>query len=310
MNKAVEIVPYNPQWPRLFATESKLIKEALGNNCVTIHHIGSTSVPGLSAKPIIDMLPVVRDIQVVDQATQAMESLGYEVKGEYGVAFRRYFQKSNNVSNHNVHVYQENDPEISRYLKFRDWLRSHPEDAKAYAKLKQELAVTAQDMLDYCNGKDHFVGSIDAKDGYEGWRVVHALTDREWSAVRNLRQRYFFKSKEDPYSWTFHHKDHVHLVFYKNAEIIGYAHLPFWPQDRAALRIFVMDEHYRRLGYGSQFLKLCERWLTHKGFKSVFIQSSKAAHGFYRKHAYIPMPFNDPDGYEGDPQDIEIGKFL
>lgn len=63
MKKTIEVVPYNLQWPEMFASEAELIKQALGNNCITIHHIGSTSVPGLSAKPIIDILPVVRDIQ-------------------------------------------------------------------------------------------------------------------------------------------------------------------------------------------------------------------------------------------------------
>ena len=136
------------------------------------------------------------------------------------------------------------------------------------------------------------------------------LTDREWDAVRLLRQKYFFKSKEDPYTWTFTHKDHVHFVFYKNAEIIGYAHLQLWPENRAALRIIVIDERHRKLGFGSQFLRLCERWLYHQGFKKLLIQSSKEAYQFYRKHGYIEMPFNDPDGYESDPQDTEIGKCL
>ncbi len=310
MKKTIEVVSYNPQWPELFESEAKLIKQALGDNCITIHHIGSTSIPGLRAKPIIDMLPVVRDIQAVDHATKAMEFLGYEVKGEYGIAFRRFFQKGKNIRTYNVHTYQENDPEISRYLKFRDWLRSHPEDAEAYAKLKQKLAATSQDMLQYCNGKDAFVASIDIKDGYDGWRMVQALTDREWSTVRDLRQRYFFKTKADSYTWTFTHKDHIHLVFYKNAAIIGYAHLQLWPQARVALRIIVIDEHYRNLGYGSQFLKLCERWLLHRGFKNLLVQSSKAAYQFYCNHGYIPMPFNDPAGDKGDPQDVEIGKFL
>lgn len=306
----IEVVSYNPKWPEMFASEAKLIKQALGDNCIAIHHIGSTSVPGLSAKPIIDMLPVVRDIQRVDQATKAMESLGYEVKGEYGIAFRRYFQKSKDIKTHHVHVFQEGDSEISRYLKFRDWMLSHPEDAAAYAKLKQELAANSQNMMEYCNGKDAFVASIDAKDGYDGWRMVQALTVREWFVVRELRQRYFFKSKIDPYTWTFNHKDHVHFIFYKNAEIIGYVHLQLWPEYRAALRIIVIDEHYRNRGYGSQFLKLCERWLTHRGIKKLCMQSSKESYRFYENHGYVPMPFNDPDDYESDPQDIEVGKFL
>lgn len=311
MKKNIEVVPNSSEWSTMFASEAELIRQAFGNNCIAIHHIGSTSVPGLSAKPIIDILPVVRDIQEVDRATKAMESLGYEAKGEYGIAFRRYFQKGRNARTHNVHVYQEGDPEISRYLKFRDWMRSHPDDAENYAKLKEGLAAKfPEDILQYCNGKDAFVASIDAKDGFDGWRIVKALTDREWSAVRNLRQQYFFKSKEDPYTWTFEHKDHVHFVFYKNAEIIGYAHLQLWQGHRAALRIIVIDERYRNLGLGSQFLKLCERWLDHQGFKTLLVQSSQKAYKFYCNHGYVQMPFNDPDGYETDSQDIEIGKSL
>lgn len=311
MKKNIEVVPYSLQWPEMFASEAELVKQALGNNCITIHHIGSTSVPGLSAKPIIDILPVVRNIQEVDKATKAMESLGYEAKGEYGIAFRRYFQKGKDIRTHNVHVYQEGDPEISRYLKFRDWMRSHTSDAESYGKLKLELAKKfPYDILQYCNGKDTFVANIDAKDGFDGWRIVKALTDREWDAVRLLRQKYFFKSKEDPYTWTFTHKDHVHFVFYKNAEIIGYTHLQLWPENRAALRIIVIDERYRNSGFGSQFLRLCERWLYHQGFKKILIQSSQEAYKFYQRHGYKEMAFNDPDGYETDPQDIEIGKCL
>lgn len=124
MQEKVEVVPYDPSWPELFAAEAKRIREALGPNCTLIHHIGSTSVPGLSAKPIIDILPVVRDILEVDRVTEAMERLGYEAKGENGIAFRRFFEKGKKVRTHNVHVYEEGDPEIDRYLRFRDWMRS------------------------------------------------------------------------------------------------------------------------------------------------------------------------------------------
>lgn len=276
--RKIEVIEYDPQWPKLFALEAKQVKQALGCNCIVVHHIGSTSVPGLHAKPIIDMLPVVRNIQDVDQATKSMETLGYEAKGEYGMAFRRFFQKSPEMRTHHVHVYQEDDPEISRYLKFRDWMRSHTDDAENYAKLKVELAEKfPHDILQYCNGKDSFVASIDIKDGFDGWRIVQALTDREWGAVHDLRKQYFFKSKPDPYTWTFTHKDHIHFVFYKNAEIIGYAHLQLWPKNRATLRIIVIDKRYRNLRFGSQFLRLCERWLFHQGFKKLLIQSSNRA---------------------------------
>lgn len=307
----IKVEPYNSQWPEMFELEASLILEALGENCIAVHHIGSTSVPGLSAKPIIDILPVVKDIQAVDQYSKTMESLGYDVRGENGIAFRRFFQKGQNVRTHNVHVYQEGDPEIDRYLKFRDWMRSHEDDAQSYAKLKMELAAKfPKDILQYCNGKDAFVASIDAKDGFKGWRMVQALTDREWTAVCSLRNKNFFKSMEDPYTWTFKHKDHIHFVFYNNTDIIGYCHLQLWPRQRAALRIIVIEESHRDQGFGSQFLKMCERWLKQKGFNQLLIQSSPEAYAFYRKQDYIKMPFEDPDGYETDLRDIEIGKWL
>ncbi len=311
MNRTVEVVSYDPKWPLMFEIEALLIKQALGSNCLAVHHIGSTSIPGLSAKPIIDILPVVKNILEVDESTEAMEKLGYEVKGEYGIAFRRYFQKGSSIRTHNVHVFEEGDTEISRYLKFRDWMRSHDDDAQAYAKLKLELAEKfPDDILKYCFGKDAFVAKIDAKDGYKGWRIVQALTDREWEVVRSLRKQGFFKSIPDPYTWTLKHKDHIHLVFYKEAEIIGYIHLQLWPEARAALRIIVIDERYRNLGFGSQFLRLCERWLSHKGIEKLQIQSSPTACKFYYDHGYIQMPFNNPDGYTTDSKDVEIGKNL
>lgn len=312
-NKArkIEVVDYDPNWPLLFTVEAEKIKQALGSNCLEIHHIGSTSIPGLSAKPIIDMMPVVQNIQEVDQATQSMELLGYAAKGEYGIAFRRFFQKGGSERTHNVHVFQESDPEISRYLKFRDWLHSHPDDAENYAQLKRELAQKfPQDILQYCNGKDAFVASIDAKDGFDGWRMVKALTDREWEAVRNLRQHWFLNPQEDPYTWTFTHQDHVHFVFYKNGTIVGYAHLQLWPGQRAALRIIVIDERHRNKGLGRLFLRQCERWLATQGFKQLLTQSTPVAYPFYRAEGYKEMPFNDPEGYAGDSRDIEIGKDL
>jgi GrpB-like predicted nucleotidyltransferase (UPF0157 family)/GNAT superfamily N-acetyltransferase len=284
MNRKVEVVPYDPNWPAMFEKEAKLIRQALGDNCIAIHHIGSTSVPGLSAKPVIDILPVVKDILAVDQRTSYMESLGYEAKGENGMAFRRFFQKGTSERTHHVHVYEEGDPEVDRYLKFRNWLRSHPEDAKAYASLKASLAQKfPQDILKYCFGKDEFVASIDAKDGFNGWRVVRALTDREWAAVHRLRERYYLILKKPPPCV---HKDHIHFVFYKNSEIIGYIDLDLLPNNQAELKLLIIDELYQHLGFGSQFLTLCERWLRQKGGKKVFVQAPDSAHSFYLKRGY------------------------
>lgn len=188
----IKVVPYDSSWSMQFEQEAEQIKKALGNNCIDIHHIGSTSVPGLAAKPVIDMIPVVLDLSKVDSANTAMRTLGYEAKGEYGIPFRRYFQKGDNQRTHHAHVFELGNSEIERHLKFRDWMRSHPEDREAYARLKQELARQySDDITAYCLGKEDFIAIIDKKAGFNGLRMVKALTPCEWDKVRHFRQFYF-----------------------------------------------------------------------------------------------------------------------
>lgn len=298
--RVVRVVPYDPNWQEMFEKESLLIRQALGGNCLAVHHIGSTAVPGLAAKPIIDILPVVKNILEVD--ADAMSRIGYEAKGEYGMPFRRFFQKGS----HHVHVFEEGSPEISRHLKFRDWLRTHPEEREAYARLKMELAKKYPgDIFRYCLGKEAFITAIDAKDGYRGQRMVIALTDREREAVFALRREYF----QNPQEWSWDEPNHAHLVLYDNAEIAGYAHLQFLP-DYALLRVIIIDEPHRYLGLGRQFLHMCERWLTQQGITLLQLHATKEASRFYEKEGYQEMPFEDPDGGETEEGCVALGKRL
>nr|CDZ80243.1 dephospho-CoA kinase/protein folding accessory domain-containing protein [Candidatus Rubidus massiliensis] len=306
----VTVVPYDPNWSKLFALEAEELRNILKNNCVTIHHIGSTAIPDLVAKPVIDLLIIVHDLEQLAKQSFDLEKVGYVNKGEHGIAFRRFFQKK---SPHpfNVHVYEIGNPEIDRHLLFRDWLCQHREDRERYATLKLQLAKQYPNNIEkYCNGKNHFVLEIDAKDGFTGWRMVHAFTEEEWSTVRYLRNYYFFKTFEDPYTWTFKEIHHVHFVYYQKATRVGYCHIQLWPENRAALRIIAIDENFRQKGIGSSFLLLCEKWLKSRGTKELLIQSNPAALSFYKKNGYSPMPFNDPKGNETDPQDTELGKRL
>jgi GrpB-like predicted nucleotidyltransferase (UPF0157 family)/GNAT superfamily N-acetyltransferase len=313
--RKVEVVPYNPAWPHLFESEALLIQQALGANCLELHHIGSTSVPDLAAKPIIDIIPVVQDIKLVDQAASNMEQLGYEALGESGILFRRFFIKhSDDFENKfNVHVFEKDTPDIERHLKFRDWMCSHPSDREAYATLKQELAASyPEDIMNYVFGKDAFVASIDVKTGFRGTRITKALTTREWKKVRTFRQYYFFDKVpiEDPYTWTFEHQDHLHYLFYEGGDIVGYLHLQLWEKSRCALRIIVIDEEYQRRGLGKKFLADVERWLQEQGIRQLHVQSPPEALPFYLQQGYHEMPFNDPEEHETDLRDVEIGKIL
>jgi len=163
--RKVEVVEYNMIWPILFEEEAKKIRNILGDQLIEIHHIGSTAVENLNAKPIIDIMPVVRDITKIDYYNKEFEKLGYEAVGEYGIADRRFFIKGSIIRTHHVHIFDiRNFKEIERHLAVRDYLRTHPEEAFEYGQLKIKLAsLYPYDIEAYCNGKDAFVKELEKK---------------------------------------------------------------------------------------------------------------------------------------------------
>ena len=162
--RIVEVVPYDESWVAMYQDEAEVVHEALGEAVLDIHHIGSTAIPGMWAKPVIDMLVVVRDIGEVDARNSCMSAAGYEAKGEFGIKNRRFFTKGGDARSHHVHVFQKGSPEIGRHLNFRDFMIAHPERAARYAELKRSLAAKFSTDIDaYCDGKDSFIKAIDAE---------------------------------------------------------------------------------------------------------------------------------------------------
>ncbi|MFS0690168.1 GrpB family protein [Sporosarcina sp. 179-K 8C2 HS] len=160
--RKVEVKPYSELWKVEFHKEAAVLQEIFCAEMIGIHHIGSTSVQGLSAKPIIDIMPIVKDISQVDQYNERMAVIGYEAKGENGIAGRRYFQKGGTERTHHVHIYEKGSSEIDRHLAFRDFLREHPEKAKVYGDLKEELAKQfPYDIASYIKGKEQFALQIE-----------------------------------------------------------------------------------------------------------------------------------------------------
>ena len=161
--RAVVVTPYNPAWPAQFAAEAAVLRAELGDLALAIHHVGSTSVPGLAAKPVIDIMPTVRDIRAVDRHLSGMAALGYAPRGEYGLPGRRYFSKdSDGVRSHHVHMYAVDNPEVVRHLAFRDYLRAHPVVAQQYGDLKLALAQAHPADIDaYMDGKDAFIKAVE-----------------------------------------------------------------------------------------------------------------------------------------------------
>lgn len=162
--RKVNVLPYDAKWPVLFAKEAAGIKRILDKELLAIHHFGSTSVPGLAAKSIIDILAVVKEIGFIDDLNGEFRKIGYEGKGENGIAGRRYFQKGGDDRTHHLHIYQIGSPEIERHLVFRDYLRSHPDVAREYGELKRNLSRQfPYDIDSYINGKEGLASAIQAQ---------------------------------------------------------------------------------------------------------------------------------------------------
>jgi len=162
--RLIEVVPPNPDWPRQFEAEAVLLKLVFGDLLAEIHHIGSTAIPGIHAKPIIDMMPLVHEIEAVDSYNGVMETLGYRAWGEYGIAGRRYFSRARNRHTHQVHVFQTGGAEVERHLAFRNYLRAHPEKALAYSNHKRLVAIQhPYDINGYMDGKDALVKQLEAE---------------------------------------------------------------------------------------------------------------------------------------------------
>jgi GrpB-like predicted nucleotidyltransferase (UPF0157 family) len=146
----------------MFEQEAAKISAVFGSELVSIHHIGSTSIPGLNAKPIIDIMPIVQHIDRIDALNPVMIELSYEPMGEYGISGRRFFRKGGEINrSHHVHAYETTNPEVTKHLDFRDYLIAHPIEAQQYADLKKELTKKfPHDIEGYINGKDAFIKEI------------------------------------------------------------------------------------------------------------------------------------------------------
>ena len=150
----------------MFSAEAGSLRDALGSNVADLHHIGSTAIPGMAAKPVIDILVEVNSLSAVDHCNREMAAIGYEARGEYGIAGRRYFRKPKpeKPRTHNVHVFEIRSADIVRHLAFRDFMRGHRAEARRYCDLKIALAAAFPDDLHaYMDGKDAFIKEMESK---------------------------------------------------------------------------------------------------------------------------------------------------
>ena len=161
----VVLAPYDAEWPRVAARHAERLR-VLGATLVAVHHIGSTSVPGLAAKPIIDLMPLVTDLADLDRERRRVEALGYEWHGELGISGRRYCTLSDaaGVRIAQLHFFAADSPQVARHIAFRDYLRAHPDAAGAYEKEKRRARdLHPDDSHAYTDEKDAWIRDMETK---------------------------------------------------------------------------------------------------------------------------------------------------
>ena len=174
--RTIEIVDYPPAWPETFAGLSGVISGALGSLAMRIEHVGSTSVPGLAAKPIIDLDVVVGSRRSLPSVVTALAEIGYFHEGDKDVPGREAFGHEDRTvprdgtgrewPDHHLYVCAHDSEELRRHLAFRDHLRSSPDSALQYEKLKRDLATRhPHDIESYANGKSEFIEGVLSTEG-------------------------------------------------------------------------------------------------------------------------------------------------
>ena len=166
--KRVVVLPYDEQWKQDFLNIKAELADALGQLATAIEHVGSTSVEGLSAKPVIDIDVVIRDHTLLEDVISALRKIGYQHEGDLGITGREAFRYDGkeHLRKHHLYVCPADSPELKRHLAFRDYLRTHPDAAREYSRIKEEGARRYPDDIDrYIEYKSPFIERIYAEIG-------------------------------------------------------------------------------------------------------------------------------------------------
>lgn len=161
--KKVNVVSYAPEWRMQFREIAAELKQLLGDLAIAVEHVGSTSVPGLAAKPIIDVDIVIRDYDVFTEVVKNLEKGGYYYEGDLGIAGREAFgyNGKDHLQKHHLYVCPADSAELRRHLAFRDYLRTHEKAAAEYGEIKKNAARQSPDSIeDYLKTKSPFIEEI------------------------------------------------------------------------------------------------------------------------------------------------------
>ena len=168
VTKHVVVLPYDEQWNQDFLKIKAELTRTLGQLNIGIEHVGSTSVRGLSAKPVIDIDVVMKDSTVLEDVVSALGGIGYQHEGNLGIVGREAFkyEGKEHLRKHHLYVCPEDSPELKRHIAFRDYLRTHPDAVREYSRIKEEGAKQyPHDIERYMEHKSPFIQKIYAEIG-------------------------------------------------------------------------------------------------------------------------------------------------
>jgi GrpB-like predicted nucleotidyltransferase (UPF0157 family) len=163
---AVQLAPHSPEWAGAAAREAARLAATLGDNLIEVHHIGSTAIAAIRAKPVLDLLPIVRRHEDLDLAEPQLRALGYEWKGAFGIPGRRFCVLDDPATGRrlvHLHFFKSGSPHIARHLAFRDYLRTHADIARAYEAEKLRCAALhPDDSLAYSAAKNAWIKPVES----------------------------------------------------------------------------------------------------------------------------------------------------
>jgi GrpB-like predicted nucleotidyltransferase (UPF0157 family) len=254
----IQLTPYDSRWPKLFGRECNRLSEKGRGIFYSIDHIGSTSVPGLCAKPYIDMVISVENLSVVPAAEKVLKSCGYDSKGTYNIPFRWFFRRdlTPEVRFH-IHLVEKENPERDHWLLLRDFLRKNPLQSHHYADLKKSLhqSMAHQDtpshhiFSDYTRAKNDFIQSLLEQAGAKKICIRLCSHDQEWEVAETL-------AGSDVRSIT---SQGIHMVAYEGAKIGGYLFVQDSESSYTIKNIFTAPWANDKVK--AYFLDFAKRWV-------------------------------------------------
>jgi GrpB-like predicted nucleotidyltransferase (UPF0157 family) len=158
------IEQYSKNWARRFHAQEKLLRSVLGKDIIEVHHVGSTAIPNMSAKPIADILVIVKNLKLTDRAKKKLKTLGYGLRVNYVVPNSRLLEKfKGNIKLYNIHLLSQSHVESRRLLNVKNYLIAHPAETKRYGELKKQIYEKTKNYALYKKGKTNFLNALERK---------------------------------------------------------------------------------------------------------------------------------------------------